>query len=172
MKNKHQKGFTLVELIIYIAIVSVFVGAAVLFTWDVIYGQIRSNTQREVSQNIRLGSKRIVYEIRNASGINSVSSDELCLANSDSTYNPTKIYVNSDRLRIGWGGGSSNCTSLTNDQPLTSNKVTVSSLSFTDVSSGTDSYNVSFSITVESTGERSEWDHSQSYSSSAELRSN
>ena len=169
---KITKGFTLIELILYVALLSIFIGGAVLFAWDVIYGRVKSNVQQEVSHNLRYAGKRILYEIRNASAINSVSSSNICLASSNSARNPTRIYVSSSRLQIAWGGGSSDCTSMTNDEPISSNEVTVSSLTFTDLSSSTDSYNINFAITVDSTADREEWQRSQSYSSSAELRSN
>jgi len=174
-KVKSQKssvnGFTLIELILYTALVSIIISGAILFAWDIIYGRVKSQVQQEVNQNLRLASKRIVYEVRNASDINSVGANDLCLASADSDRNPTKIYVSSGRLWIGWGGGSSDCTGLTNDEPLTTNLVSVSGLNFNDLSFG-ESKNIDFTITVESTGDRQEWQKSQTYSSSVEVRSN
>lgn len=171
-KDNQVRGFSLVELILYVALVSIFITAAVLFAWDVIYGRVKSQVQREVSQNLRLVSKRITFEIRNASAVNSVSASDLCLASSDSSYNPTRIYLNSGRLRLGWGGGSGDCSELTSDEPLTSGEISVTDLAFTDLSSGSDSINIKFSVTVESSGGRKEWQMSETYSTSVELRSN
>lgn len=171
-KIKLKQGFTLIELILYIALVSIFISGAILFSWDIIYGRVKSDVGQEVNQNLRLAAKRISYEIRNASAINSVVASDLCLASSTAARNPTRIYVSSGRLHIAWGGGTANCTSMTSDLPLTSNLVTVSGLTFTDRSSGTNSYNIEYSFTVSSTATRKEWQKSQSYSSSAEMRSN
>lgn len=168
----NQQGFTLIELILYIALVAIFISGAIFFSWDIIYGGKKSAVEREVNQNLRLASKRILYEIRNASAINSVSSSSLCLASTNALHNPTRIYVSSGRLHVAWGGGSSDCTSMANDQPITSNQVTVSELTFSDNSSGADSYNIGFSFTVSSSGTRQEWQKSEEYSGSAELRSN
>lgn len=162
----------MIELIIYIALVSIFISGAILFSWDIIYGSKKSEVHREVNQNMRYISKRISYEIRNASAINSVSSSDLCLASDDSNYNPTRIYLSGGNLHIAWGGGSSDCTGMVNDEILNSNVVSTTSLSFTDLSSGTDSYNVGFSFTVESSGVRQEWQRTESYSGAVELRSN
>ena len=174
-KNKNvkkERGATFIELILYIALTAVFLSAMVLFAWDVIYARVKSSVQLEVVQNLRLAGKKIVYEIRNASSVNFIASNEICLASSDSSRNPTRIYVNSQRLRIGWGGESSDCSGLTNDEPLTGNQVVVSDLSFTDLSSGANSTNIRFSITVESNRARSEWQKSETFSGTAELRSN
>jgi len=172
LNKKSKSGFTLVELILYIALISIFITGAVLFAWDIIYGGAKSGVQREVNQNLRLTSKRTIYEIRNSSAVNSIATSDLCLASATPARNPTRIYISAGRLYISWGGGSTNCTGMTNNQPLTSNKVAVSGLTFTDRSSGVSSSNINFSFTVSSTGTRQEWQKNQSYSGTAELRSN
>ncbi|MCH7730769.1 prepilin-type N-terminal cleavage/methylation domain-containing protein [Patescibacteria group bacterium] len=168
-----RAGFTLIELIIYIALVSIFISGAILFAWDIIYGRVKSGVQREVTQNLRLASKRLVYEIRNASGINSVSTSTISLVMDESDRNPTVFDVSGGRLRIGYGSGGS-CPS-TSPCSLTSNKVTVSNLAFTDLSSsGGESVNIQFTIALESNNPsgRQEWEKSQTYTTSVELRSN
>lgn len=170
-KEAKNKGFTFIEMILYIAIVGFFITGAVQFAWDVIFAQEKSFVQQEVNQNLRLATQRMAFEIRNASGVNSVGADTLCLASANSTYNPTYFYVSSQRLYIGWGGGSSDCTGLTNTQTLTSNQVNVTSLSFTDLSTvGTS--NISVTVTVEglAPNNRQEWQKTQSYQTSVEIR--
>lgn len=168
---KNKAGFTLIEIILYIALVSIFISGAIHFAWDIVYARAKSGVEREVNENLRIASDRISYEIRNASAINSISSSSLCLGSSDATYNPILIYLSSGQVHLGWGGGSVNCTSLTNDVLLTSNNVTVSNLTFTSYSSAPATYNVAFSFTVDSTGTRSEWQKSQTYRSTVEMRS-
>jgi type II secretory pathway pseudopilin PulG len=170
MNHKSNTGFTLIELLLYVGIVAIVITGAILFAWDVIYGRIKSQTQQEVSQNLRLATKRIAYEIRNASGINSVSGSTLSLAMSDTNRNPTVFDLSGGQVRIGYG--SSGSCPTTSPCTLTSNEVTVSTLTFTNRSSGTDSYNVQFDITIESTADRQEWQITQSYTSSVEVRSN
>jgi len=180
MKNKilikrinNQKGFTLIELILYIAIISIFITGTILFAWDIIHASVKSDTHREVSQNLRLASMRIAHEIRNASGINSSPSlpgSSISLTNTDPLKNPTIIDVSSGRIRIGQGNSGS-CPS---SSPcfLTSNNVTVTSLQFTDLSSaGGESKNVNYVIDLESNADRKEWQKSQSYENSVEIRS-
>ena len=173
LNSQFEDGFTFIELILYIALVSIFIGGAVLFAWDIIYGRVKSGVQQEVSQNLRLASKRIVYEIRNASGINSVTPSSISLIMDDSSRNPTVFDLSNGRLRIGYGSGGG--CSTTNPCPLTSNEVSVANLVFVDLStSGGESVNIQFTITIESNNPsgRQEWEKSQTYSTSVELRSN
>lgn len=175
LKSAHQlnKGYTLIELILYVALISVFVSGAVYFAWDIIYGRVKSGVQQEVTQNLRHASGRIIYEIRNAQGVNSIGPSLISLAMTDSARNPTAFDVYDGRLRIGFGSGGSCPT--TSPCTLTSDEVTVTNLTFTDLSSsGGESVNVQFTITLESNNPsgRQEWEKTQTYSTSVELRSN
>ena len=167
INNRVLSGFTLVEMILYVAIVSIFMTGLVYFTWDVIYGRVKSFVHQEVNQNTRFASKRILFEIKNASDINTVSTNSISLEMSDSARNPTVIDVSGGRIRIGYGS-SGNCPT-SNPCDLTSNRVN-SSVSFTDLSSGNSS-NIKFVLTVSSTGDRQEYDKSETYETSVELRS-
>lgn len=171
-KNKtHQGGFTLVEMILYIAIVSIFMTGLVYFTWDVIYGRVKSFVHQEVNQNIRFASKRIAYEIKNAKSVTTPSSGStniLELVMADGTRNPTIINVADGRIQIGYGS-SGNCPTV-NPCFLTSNKVKVTGLTFTSLSSG-NSTNIKFSFTVSSSGDRQEFNKSETYETAVELRS-
>lgn len=172
MKNK---GFTLIEMLIYIALITIFIGGAIDFGWNVIYGRVKSRNYEDVTQNLRLAEKRILFEIRNASGINSVASLAICLSNSDATRNPTRIYLSSGILRIGWGGGSPTCANLTNDVPLIDNLVNVPSMNFVNLTNGgATTKNIQFSITISllNPSGRSEYNRTQTFESAAEIRSN
>ena len=170
IKNKKlHKGLTFVELILYVGLVSIFISGAILFAWDVVYGNAKSNTQRLVTQELRHASERMLYEIRNASGVYSVSEQDLCLSSADPGYNPVHIYVNANRLYIGWGGGDTSCASTTYAEALTSGFVNVSSLSFSG-SSGNNSIGVQFDLVLSTTSDRQEFQQSVSLASTGELR--
>lgn len=171
--NKKQLGFSLIEVIIYVALISIFIGGAIQFTWDILYGRVKAQVQQEVNQNLRLAVKKISYEIRNASDVTIVGASDISLMNDDDpTRDPTQIDVSNGRLRIGYG--NTDPCSVTTPCFLTSDRVTVSNLTFTDLSSGTDSTNIQFSITIDhnNTGGRQEWEKSQTYTTAVELRSN
>lgn len=163
-----HKGFTLVELILYIALLSIFITGAIQFSWDIIYGRVKVQTQQELSQNLRLAGQRIAYEIRNATAVTNVTANSITLAFiGDATRHPTVINVVSNRLQISYGG-SGPCVS---GCFLTSDQLAISNLTFTNLSSGV-STNVKVSITGTLSGDRSEFDATETYVTSAELRSN
>ncbi len=170
---KQKSGFTFIELIIYIALLSIFLTGSILFTWDVIYGSAKSNVEQEVHYNLRHAVARVSYEIRNASGIQTFSNTQICLRSTDPGHDPMRIFINNHRLNIAWGGG--NCNSETYTMPLTSSEVRVTGLTFTNLSSADlKSKHIAFSITIEyaSLGTRKEFNLSRTYEGSAEIRSN
>lgn len=120
----NQKGFTLIELILYIALVSIFMTGAIFFTWDVIYGREKAFQQQKVEQSARAAMARIAYEIRRAKDINSIASASIELENG---INDTTINLSSDAIQIGTAG--------VGPYRLTSNQVEASSLAFTELSS-------------------------------------
>lgn len=81
---RSQAGFTFVEAIIYVSIISIMLTALIPFTWNIVEGGTKSATQEEVSSQARTISERIKYEIRNAVAITSVSSSVLTLCENSS----------------------------------------------------------------------------------------
>lgn len=168
----HAKGFTLIELILYMGLISIFLVGLVQFYRSVIILRTRSRVAQEVTHNVQLAGKRLAYEIRSASAINTINSTSLCLASTDPAHNPTYLYVSGNRLRIGWGGGSLTCTNLTNDYPLTSSLVNISGFNFQNLSNTvTKNIQYSFIVSYASTNQRKEWTKSEVVSGSAEVRS-
>lgn len=167
-RTTDNSGFTFIELILYVAILGIFLTSSVLFAWDVMYGRVKSQTHQEVIHNARLVTKRIQTEIKNASSITSATGSTLTLATADPATNPTIIDLNAGRVRIGYGS-TGDCP-ITAPCFLTSDWVTVDSLLFTDLSSGS-SENVQFTVTIISAADRKEWQASVTYQGSAEVRS-
>lgn len=163
------KGFTLIELIIYVVIMSSFTMGAVLFAWDISYARVKSSIHQELNHNIRFATKRIAFEIRNTQSINSITSTSISLAMSDSARNPTIIDLSGGRVRIGFG--SSGSCPTTSPCSLTSDDVSITNLAFTNLSSGS-SININFSISGETSGDRPEYQASQTIEGSGEIRSN
>lgn len=165
---KNGAGFTFIELIIYMAIVTIMLTAIIPFAWNVIGGGVKSATQQEVFSAARAISERIKYEIRNASGINSVSPTQISLATPFTATNPTVIYLNRGFIHLTQGAGS--------PIYLNSNNASVSALTFTNyTSSGNTTKNIGFSLTISASYSgtvRQEFKATTTVSSSAELRSN
>lgn len=164
----HDKnGFTFIELILYIALVTIVLSAVVPFAWNSVETGVKSAVQQEVNANARYISERLLYEIRNASGINSVSATSLSLSTSSAGTNPTIIDLSGGNIRIKQGSGS----------PIninTANSV-ITNLAFVNLSSGDlKSKNVQFTITIAASFAvaRQEYQDSVVIESAAEVRSN
>lgn len=138
MRKKHNSGFTLVELILYVALVSIFMVGAILFSWDVIYGREKSIRQQVVQQNARIAMAKIGNEIERANDISSIAANQIVLTNTSGT---TTINLSGGRIRITSGGGG--------PFNITSNQVTVTSLAFTNLqSTNQNTNNIRVSITL------------------------
>jgi prepilin-type N-terminal cleavage/methylation domain-containing protein len=164
-----QKGFTFIELIIYVAIVSVMISSLIGFAWNIILGGAKSATQQEVSANARYISERIKYEIRNSFGINSLSSTQivLCETSGSCATNPTTISFTSPNIAIQKNGAAA--------VNLNSSDISVTSLAFTNNTSSdnkTENISFTFSVTSAYTGNRQEYQYTVNLRSSAEVRSN
>lgn len=168
MKNK---GFTYIEILIYIVLSAFVISSLIGFGLNIVYSRVKSQVEEEVNQNIRLAERRIDYEIRNASGINSVTASSISLSNSDATRNPTVIDVNSGKIRIGYGASGS-CPAAT-PCTLTDNKVAITSLVFVNLTSGgATTKNIQYSVTAKSSGNTQDYIYLKTYESTSEIRSN
>jgi len=126
-----KKGFTLIEFLIYIVLISLFMTGMLSFSWNVIYGKEKAYQNQIVDQNARSALTRIAYEVRRAKNIQSLSPTQLVLDNGGSST--TTVDLSSGTVRISTGGGG--------PYNLTSNQVNVTGLNFTNLT--TDNNNLS-----------------------------
>ena len=86
---RKNKGFTLIELIIYLAIVSVVLVSISYLILDILGGQSRSYAKQDVNQNLRFIANYLMKDIKAAGNISSLTSDTLVLdmPSDDITYN-------------------------------------------------------------------------------------
>ncbi|MBI4079053.1 MAG: hypothetical protein HY429_02030 [Candidatus Levybacteria bacterium] len=68
-------GYTYIELILYIAIVTIMMQALIPFAWSIIQGGVKSSVQQEVFSQTRFISEKLKLEIRNAGDISLAQSD-------------------------------------------------------------------------------------------------
>lgn len=168
---KKTNGYTLIEFILYIALIAIFMSGAILFSWDAIYSQRKSEAQRNVTQNIRLVAKKIAHEVRNANDFYTISVNTLSLQNSDATYNPTRFVLIGDVIY--YGRGPSGACSAPNPCPLTGEEVSVTNLNFEDKSDVTQkSKNLLYSISLKNKTDSANYDYLETYSAAAEIRAN
>jgi len=125
-----MKGFTLIEFLLYIAILAIVLVLTGGFLWNFIFGNIKETSYQEVQQNGRFALTKITQEIKKATEINSplvgATSTTLFLAMANTSTNPTIFDLVNGKLRI--TKGSSGPYELTSDQ------VIVSNLQFTNLS--------------------------------------
>lgn len=79
--KKNQRGFSLLELLIYIAILSGFLLVIINLFFSVSTSSVRGEVSSEVRQNLRFASQQVTDEVRKATAIDfvSVSGDNLRL---------------------------------------------------------------------------------------------
>lgn len=127
--STHQKGISLIELLIYLAIFAgimfVLVQVFIAFTHD--RGQIEARV--EVQQSQRFAVETMVQAIHRATGVNDPVGASLSLAMASSTLNPTVFDVSAGVLRMSEGAGE--------PANLTSDLTTVNSLTFTKITNAT-----------------------------------
>jgi type II secretory pathway pseudopilin PulG len=141
--TKNSQGFTFIELLIYISIVATMMTAIIPFAWNVIGSSSKSSTEQDVFSQARFVSERIKYEIRNSLGINSVTSTQLvlCETNGSCATNPTTITFSSPNITIADKGAAA--------VNLNSTDTTISGFTFTNyTSSDNKTKHIGFTFTV------------------------
>ena len=169
MKNlKSGKGFTFIELILYVAILTIILSALVPFAWSAIETGVKSAVQQEVNANARYISERIKYEIRNSIDINlPITATSISLVTSTPATNPTIIDLLAGNIRIKQGAATA--------VNLNSTNTVINSLTFTDYTSGNlKTKHIQFTMTVAASfaAARQEYQDSVVVEGSAEVRSN
>ena len=164
-----RRGFTFIELILYISILTIMLSAIIPFAWDVIGSGRKSATQQEVNSQARYISERIKYEIRNATNVNVLGNNIIIFSTSIPSTNPTYIAksVNNDLSII---QGSGNPWVKLHSANTTISKWFVSNFSSSDGKTK----NIQFKFTVNSAfgSQNQMYKASSSIQSSAEVRSN
>ena len=165
---KKIKGFTLIEVIVYIAIMSTIVIALSSLFSVLLQTRVRNQTVTEVDQvGVNLMQK-ITQTIKNSSGINSpakgTSSSILSLSNAVSSINPTVFSLNANNILITEGVNSSVI--------LNSNTISISSLTFQNVSgtSNLGNIKITFIINYITNSNREEFNYSQTFNGTSTIR--
>ena len=166
-KIKDNKGFTLIELILYSAILIVVLSVFLNFIWEIVYGNVKTQAIREVQQNGRLAMEKIMRTVQESTLINSPapgeSADFLSLEIEDKKLNPTIFDVVDKILRI---------TQEKEDlYSLTNNRVRIDSLQFTNLSYAQTPGTIRIEMTIShrNEGNRREYDVSQDFVSTISL---
>lgn len=177
---KKQYGFTFIEVILYVGIVSITTTALISYALNISGIRAKSGSQEEVSASARYLSERIKFVIRNANDINTAQSNfGVNLAQTPGTKltlrtnitnppnDPTVVDVVAGQARIKQG--------LNPNYFLNSNVTNLTNLTFTNyTSSDNKTKHIGFTLTLQArtTSTRQEFTNSVTLESSAEVRSN
>ena len=166
--KRSQKGFTLIELIVYAAILSLILLSTTLLYYTVSEAKRKNRITAEVeSQGIQL-TEIITQTVRNAKAINSpavgATATTLSLQMAAAGVNPSLFTFGSNKLTITEGAGSA--VDLNND------KVKLNNLIFENHSLATTPgiINFSFDISYNNSSGNAKYDFSKKFYGAASIR--
>ncbi|MCH7492609.1 prepilin-type N-terminal cleavage/methylation domain-containing protein [Patescibacteria group bacterium] len=169
MNHKKPRGFTLIEVMIYVVLVSGILIGATSFAISIINNRTKSFAIQEVEQNSRFMLEKITQVIRSARKITTpaigVTDTTLVLEMSDGKKNPTIFALDGSSLSMTQGADPT--------LDLHSGNVEVSNLTFTNLSSPNDKTRnvfVSFTLSHRNPSGRQEWAFTDSFEMTIELR--
>lgn len=170
-KRQSNNGFTLVETLIYIAIVGGIMVTFISFSLNISAARNKVYSAQEVQSNARLALDIITKKIQSASSVSTTASvfgsnpGTLYLIMSSSTLNPTIISLsaNTSSLQIKEGAASTTV--------ITSNVVSVSNLVFNNWSASSTRENIGVNLSVSYvTSTNPEYQFSQNLQTAVSLR--
>lgn len=166
---KSQKGFSLLEMLLYVAISSIILLSLSFFLIFLLGSRLKNQSITDVNQQGIQIMQLITQTIRNARTIDSPSigatSSSISMTMFDSLVSPTVFDISSGTVRIKEGSGVV--------IPLTNSHVTISSLVFQNISSTSSTdriIRISFTIDHNNPNGRNENVFSKTFTGSATLR--
>lgn len=166
---RSQKGFTLVEMVLYVAICSILLITISVFLSFLLGARVRSQAITEVNQQGFQVMSLLTQTIRNGRSIQTPSiglaSSTLSLTTGNALINPTLFYISSTTMKI--KEGSQGEISLTNK------RVRISGLVFQNVSSSSSTekiMRISYTVDYINPTGRDEYSFSKTFNGSATLR--
>jgi type II secretory pathway pseudopilin PulG len=172
MKQKRYQGFTLIETLIYVAIIGAAVSSFVLFSISVSNSRSKTYVVQEVQANARVAMDIMSQKIREATGVNTGASTFgsdpgiLSLSMANAAKNPTvfSLSQNDGVLQIVEGASPA--------IPLISDEVKITNLLFTNLTGTGVRENVRIEMTVAYNNLDTDirYDHSQSLRTTVGVR--
>ncbi|MDO8435751.1 MAG: prepilin-type N-terminal cleavage/methylation domain-containing protein, partial [bacterium] len=104
-----RRGFTLIEVLLYTALLGIILGTFVLTTTTVLESRAKSQTALMLNEGMRYAMERIAYRIANASAVTlpaSGTGPALTLTMPTPSQNPTAFTLSGGVIMIAQGGGA------------------------------------------------------------------
>ncbi|MBI2592680.1 MAG: type II secretion system protein [Candidatus Colwellbacteria bacterium] len=124
---RSSSGFTLIEILIYIGLITVITGSFIASAYQIIDSRGRVQNQLELTENKKFLVEKLKWILASNQTINlpgqGASGASLSVNKLNYGSNPLVVDLVSNQIRLALGGGE--------PVPLTNSQVTVSSLTFT-----------------------------------------
>ena len=171
-KRRFLTGFTLTEVLVYVAVLSIIISAVSGFLIWTVRSNTKAKVMRETQDNARRAMEIMTYEIKEAKSVYTptTTSNQLCLETTHNLPEGEKttyidFYLCEDRL----------CLKKESQSPiaLTSDRVKVSNLVFTQIATASPipSIQIDLQINYKSPANRPEYQAELNLKSTASLRS-
>lgn len=162
-----RKGFTLLEVLLYITIFSIIIGSFVTFLIMVFETKVKNQAIRQVSHDGYFVINMINYNIRNAKDFNyplkGNSSSSVSIQTYTTSTNPTIYYLESGYIYEKKGAAS--------PVKLSSSRVVISNFLLNNISKGDPGVmTISFDVIHINPEGRNEYNYSNKFYGSASLR--
>lgn len=163
MKKQFQKSFTLIEVLVYIAILSIIIVAISAFVLWSTHSTAKAKVMRETLYNVRRALEIMTYEIKIAKSISPTSNINHLILENNTTTEFYLCGVDSTTL----------CQKKGAETPifLTSDKIEVNNLEFLQIATSTPSIQISLKVDYKNPTNRPEYEASVNVTSTAALRS-
>jgi len=144
VRNLKQKGFTLIELVLYISLSAAVLLTTVMFLMSILSARVKNQTIETVNQEGNRATLIITQTVRNATAINSPTSGNISNTLSVNTgvagKDPTIFTLSNGAITMQEGSNP--------PVALTSNLVIISNLNFRNFSGSSTPGNVDVSFTT------------------------
>lgn len=167
-QSSSQRGFTLVELLLYLAVASLVVSSTIFMLLTFLESRVKQKTIAEVEGQGALVIDQISQVIRNAESITTPSANatgsSATLDVVTGAADPTTFDLSDGIIRIKEGAGS--------EVALTASPVTASDLTFANLTmSGTPgSLAVSFTLSMSNPAGRNEYSYTKTFQTAVSVR--
>ena len=167
-----KKGFTLLEILIYISILAIlFLAVSSFLTWSIKLS-VKATAIREATDNARRAMEIMTYEIRGAKSVYGPTFTSTQLSLETTRYLPageTSTFID---FYLCGDATSTICLKKESQNPIaiTSDGVSVSSLVFTQISTTTPSVQVQLRLDYKTSAGKPEYQASVETTSTASLR--